>query len=100
MNKFVNAIKDLEFETVKEITVRDNKWFMWTDAKGRNALHFLGGVVVGDDKEKAEASVQIVKFLLSNGMDIDSIQKIPDANCGQFPATPLWYSYTRGRNEK
>ena len=33
-------------------------------------------------------------------MDINSTQRIPDKNCGFFPATPLWYAYTRGRNEK
>ena len=33
-------------------------------------------------------------------MNIDSIQEIPDPNCNHFPATPLWYAYTRGRNEK
>jgi ankyrin repeat protein len=32
-------------------------------------------------------------------MDINSIHNIPDG-CGNFPATPLWYAYTRGRNEK
>lgn len=32
-------------------------------------------------------------------MDINSLHRIPDKNC-DFPATPLWYAYTRGRNEK
>ena len=100
MNKFITAIKELDLEAVKEITAKDQKWLRWTDPKGRNALHFLGAVSVGDDSQKAEASVKIIKFLLSRGMDIDSVQHIPEPNCGQFPATPLWYAYTRGRNEK
>ncbi len=32
-------------------------------------------------------------------MDMNSIHRIPDPRCGHFPATPLWYAYTRGRNE-
>lgn len=100
MNKFVTALKDLDLVAVKEITAKDPKWFSWTDARGRNALHFLCGVCVGDDRAKAESSLQILKFLLARGMDINSIQQIPDPNCGHFPATPIWYAYTRGRNEK
>lgn len=100
MNKFVTAIRELDLDAVKEITTKDSKWLRWTDAKGRNALHFLGGVEIGDDAGKAEESVEIVKYLLESGMDINSVQKIPDPNCGYFEAAPLWYAYTRGRNEK
>jgi ankyrin repeat protein len=100
MNKFVTAIKEIDLDAVKEMTAKDPKWLKWTDPKGRNALHFLCGVDVGDDKDKAESSLKILKCLLASGMDIDSIQQIPDPNCGYFSATPLWYAYTRGRNEK
>lgn len=100
MNKFVTAIRELDLDAVKELTAKDPKWFKWTDAKGGNALHFIGGVVVGDDSGKAGESLEILKHLLASGMDKDSVQKIPDPNCGHFPATPLWYAYTRGRNER
>jgi hypothetical protein len=99
MNKFVTALKNLDLDAVTETIGKDPKWFKWTDPKGKNALHFLCGVVVGDDPEKAETSLKILKLLLAGGMDIDSIQQIEDKDCG-FPATPLWYAYTRGRNEK
>jgi ankyrin repeat protein len=33
-------------------------------------------------------------------IDINSVHRIEEKNCGFFPATPLWYAYTRGRNEK
>lgn len=99
MNKFIQAIKDLDLEAVRKMTGNDPKWFKWTDPKGKNALHFLGGVRVADNPEKAETSLKILKVLLAGGMDIDSIQQIEDKDCG-FPATPLWYAYTRGRNEK
>jgi ankyrin repeat protein len=49
---------------------------------------------------KATASLQILKFLLGKGMDIESPHRISEENCEIFPATPLWYAYTRGRNEK
>jgi len=100
MNKFITAIKELDLDSLKEITSKDPKWLKWTDPKGRNALHFLGGVNVGDDPEKTATSIKIVKFLLLSGLDINSIQQIPEKNCDNFPATPLWYAYTRGRNEK
>lgn len=99
MNKFIQAIKDLDLEAVAGMTAKDPKWFKWTDPKGKNALHYLGGVVVGDDSGKSETSLEILKLLLAGGMDIDSIQQIEEKDCG-FPATPLWYAYTRGRNEK
>lgn len=99
MNKFITAIKELDLESVKEITAKDPNWFKWTDPKGKNALHFLGGVSVADDPDKAETSLKIFKLLRAGGMDIDSIQHIADED-GSFPATPLWYAYTRGRNEK
>lgn len=100
MNKFVNAIKGLDLEAVKELIAKDPKWLAWKDAKGRNALHFLCGVNVGADAAKADSSLKMLKFFLSKGMDIDTVHLIPDENCGYFRATPLWYAYTRGRNEK
>lgn len=30
---------------------------------------------------------------------MNAVHRVPDPNCGFFPATPLWYAYTRGRNE-
>src|SRR6185295_17536780 len=99
MNKFITAIKELDLEAVKEITAKDPKWLKWTDPTGKNALHFLGGVSIGDDRKKVETSLKILQLRLAKGMDIDSIQLINDENC-DFPATPLWYAYTRGRNEK
>lgn len=100
MNKFVKAIKELDVEAVKEIAHKEPKWLSWAEPSGKNALHYLGGVVVGDEQQKVEASMEIVKFLLAGGMDINSIHCIPEANCGEFPATPLWYAFTKGRNEK
>jgi hypothetical protein len=51
------------------------------------------------DSAKAERSLAILKLLLKHGLDINSIHRIPDKTCGHFPATPVWYAYTRGRNE-
>jgi hypothetical protein len=99
MNKFVRAIKDLDLASIKELVRKDPKWFKWSEPDGKNALHYLCGLGVGEDPAKSDTSLKMLKFFLANGMDINSIQKIDGKNCG-FPATPLWYAYTRGRSEK
>jgi ankyrin repeat protein len=96
MNKFVRAIKDLDIAAIEKMLP---KWIGWSERDGKNALHYLCGVNISGDAEKAETSLQILKLFLKNGMDINSLHFIPDPNC-DFPATPLWYAYTRGRNEK
>jgi hypothetical protein len=99
MNKLITAIKSLDFPAVETMLQQDTKWAAWAEDDGKNALHYLGGVVVGDDQQKADASLAILDLLLKNGMDINAVHQIKDG-CGFFPATPLWYAYTRGRNEK
>jgi len=99
MNKFIQAIKALNLDSVKEQLHKDSKWIEWAEVDGRYALHFLCGVQVSHDPHKISASLGILKLLLKKGMDMNSIHQIPDS-CGFFPATPLWYAYTRGRNER
>lgn len=99
MNKFIRAIKDLDLDSVEELIQKESKWIQWSEESGKNALHYLCGVDVSGDPRKAGASLNILKLLLKSGMDINSIHKIPDGG-GVFPGTPLWYAYTRGRNEK
>jgi len=99
MNKFIQAVKDLNLASVKELLQQNSKWIKWSEDSGKNALHYLCGLDISKDPQKAEISLQILKLLLKSGMDINSIHNIPDEGCG-FPATPLWYAYTRGRNEK
>ncbi len=99
MNKFITAIKALDFDLVEPLVRRDPKWLAWSEPSGKNALHYLCGVGPSDDPQKADDALKILKFLLKGGMDINSVHKIPDKNC-DFPATPLWYAYTRGRNEE
>jgi hypothetical protein len=98
MNKFITAIKNLDFKGLEAALEKEPKWITWAEEGGKNALHYLGGVTVGDDKHKADVSLEILKMLLEKGMDINSIHKIVEG-CEFFPATPLWYAYTRGRNE-
>jgi ankyrin repeat protein len=57
-------------------------------------------VNVGSSTENADQSLRIVKLLLKSGLDTNSVHHIEEKNCDRFPATPLWYAYTRGRNEK
>lgn len=99
MNKFLQGIKNLDLASVREF-LKEPKWAAWSEPTGKNALHYLCGVGPSDDPEKAEAALQILKLLLKTGMDINSVHRIEEKNCDFFPATPLWYAYTRGRNEK
>jgi ankyrin repeat protein len=99
MNKYIQAIKDLDIAHV-EAFLKDPKWIEWAEPTGKNALHYLCGLGPSGDPAKADASLAILKLLLKKGMDMDSIHRIEDKNCDYFPATPLWYAYTRGRNEK
>jgi len=97
MNKFITAVTTLDASAVKDLA-EDPKWIGWSEPTGKNALHYLCGVPnLGDDKK--ESSLKILKLLLRSGIDMNCIHLIEDKNCG-FPATPLWYAYTRGRNEK
>lgn len=99
MNKFIRAVKHLDLTSIEEILQKDSKWIKWSEDSGKNALHYLCGLDVSKDPRKVEMSLQILKLLLKRGTDINSVHKIPDEG-GIFPATPLWYAYTRGRNEK
>jgi hypothetical protein len=99
MNKFIQAVKDLDLKQVEQLISKEPKWLGWSEDTGKNALHFLGGVEIAKHPDKAKDSLEILKLLLAKGMDINSVHRIPDSNCGFFPATPLWYAYTRGRNE-
>ncbi|MBA4055175.1 MAG: hypothetical protein C0490_10720, partial [Marivirga sp.] len=99
MNKFIQAVQRLDYDAVKQLVSKNPKWLEWSEKKGKNALHFLGSINVSNDKFKAELCLKMTKLLLKNGMDIDSVHQIPEKK-GFFPATPLWYAYTRGRNEK
>ncbi len=99
MNKFITAVTNLDVEGVRNFLESGPRWTGWAEQSGKNALHYACGVPVADDRERAEASIEIVGLLLASGLDIDSIHNIPDDG-GIFPATPLWYAYTKGRNEQ
>ena len=99
MNKFVLAIKDLNLISIKELLKKEPKWIEWSEDNGKNSLHYLCGLNISSDPLKANTGFQICKLLLKSGMDINSVHKIP-GNCEVFHATPLWYAYTRGRNER
>jgi ankyrin repeat protein len=98
MNKFISAITTFNYHLVKQLVEEKPAWLKWQEKTGKNALHYLCGVQITTNKVKAKDSLQILQFLLKNGMDINAIDKIPEKN-SYFPATPLWYAYTRGRNE-
>jgi ankyrin repeat protein len=100
VNKFITAIKELDLRAIEKLTAKDPKWFGWAEPSGKNALHYLCGINVEGDQAKADTSLEILKYLLKGGIDIDSVHRIEEKNCNYFPATPLWYAYAKGRNEK
>lgn len=99
MNKYIEAIKAFDLERVRELLQIDPKWLTWSEPSGKNALHYLCGVSLAGDPKQSSESLAILKLLLKSGMDIDSVHLIEESNCDHFTATPLWYAYTRGRNE-
>jgi len=99
MNKFIKAIKSLDLTAIKALLQQQPEWIEWHEDDGKNALHYLCGVNVSGDSQKGETSLEIFRLLLKAGMSANSIHIIKDESCDFF-ATPLWYAYTRGRNEK
>jgi hypothetical protein len=98
MIKFIQYIKDLNVEAVKVMIEKDHKWLAWAEDSGKNALHYLCGIEIAKRPAQAEDSLALLKLLLAKGMDLNAVHRIKE-ECGFFPATPLWYAYTRGRNE-
>lgn len=97
MNRLVTALKALDVELVEKL-IREPRWASWSEPDGKNAIHYLCGVVP-KNSDQADTSLKILKLLLKRGIDLNSIHRIEDSKCNVFPATPLWYAYTRGRNE-
>ena len=97
MNRFTRAIHSLDLAAITEM-LEQQRWQKWEEKTGKNALHYLGDVRPKDDAE-ADQSIALLKLLLGAGLDINSIHRIPDPGC-EFPATPLWHAYAKGRNKK
>jgi hypothetical protein len=96
VNKYITAVTTLDLDAVREFTQSD-KWVNWSEPTGKNALHYLCAVQPKNREDEAK-SLDTLKHLLSLGMDSNSVHRIAEKN-SDFPATPLWYAYTRGRNE-
>lgn len=94
MNTFLKAVKAHDVVTVAALLDKSPALLHSTGKDGRNALHFLCGAKT----TASDAGLQLLQLLLQKGMDINSIHNIPDERCN-FPATPLWYAYTRGPNK-
>ncbi|WOK04719.1 ankyrin repeat domain-containing protein [Imperialibacter roseus] len=98
-NQFIHAIRALDVEAVKQLIEKEPEWLTWQEKDGRNGLHFLSSLYVSDRPGKDEASLQLMKLLVSKGMDIHSICYIPEKDSA-FPGTPLWFAYAKGKNKK
>jgi hypothetical protein len=90
MNKFIQAVRDLDIAKTKQLLTDEPKWRTWAKPDGKNALHFVCAVPVVPivnvpaselgpaDHAKAATSLEIVKLLLKFGRAINSIHNIPD----------------------
>jgi ankyrin repeat protein len=99
MNKFISAIKSLDLPLVAELLQKKPEWINWAEDDGKDALHYLCGTEISKQPQKASESLALLKLLLKSGMNINSVHRIKDGDCGFFPARPLWYAYAKGRNE-
>jgi ankyrin repeat protein len=99
MNKLTHAVKALDLAAVTALLDKDPKWATWHEPSGKNALHYLCAIRVEPSSANADTSLDILKLLLERGAGIDSVHQVPDEG-DLFPATPLWYAYARGRNER
>ena len=99
MNKFIKAVTSFNLGELKSILKARPEWLNWHEKDGKNALHYLCAVPLRNEKKKQALSLSLLQFLLKEGLEMNSIHSIKDKDC-LFPATPLWYAYTRGRNEK
>lgn len=97
MNVLVRSLKSLNVPRVKKLIDQDPSWLKWADDNGKNALHFLGDIQVKKNPGKEGPILELTRFFLSSGVDINSVHRIPEDR-HFFPATPLWHAYTRGRN--
>jgi ankyrin repeat protein len=99
VNQYIKAIQDLDIDRVKMMIEKNPKWINWAEPSGKNAIHYLCGLPLENDVRREALSLEILKFLVKKGMDLDAPQVITSENCDEFPATPLWYAYTHGRNK-
>ncbi len=98
MNVFIQTVKALDLPRIQSMAEKKPEWLRYEETDGKNALHYLGGVKVGNDPDKGQRSLTIAEYLLASGLNINGVHRIPD--CGNiFPATPLWYAYAKGRNQ-
>ncbi|OOQ60659.1 ankyrin repeat domain-containing protein [Mucilaginibacter pedocola] len=98
MNKFITAIKSLDIAAIEQLLAKHPELVHWQEDDGKNALHYLCGVVIAKHLGKEVLSLQMLKLFIDKGMAIDAVHQIKDG-CGSFPARPVWYAYTRGRNK-
>jgi len=97
MKQLITAIKNLDFPTVMALHDLNPELISWAEPSGKNALHYLGEVNVTNRPDNA--SLEILRYLLNRGADMNSVHTIKDEG-DTFPATPLWYAYAHGHNQE
>jgi len=89
--RIIEAVKNLDMETTKELLDAKPSLLAGTDRQGRNLLHIACSASCKDLKIPESASVRMVNFLLDRGMDIEEAM-------GKDRCTPLFFAVSRARS--
>ena len=52
MNKFIQAIKDLDLPSIKAVLQSSPQYISWAEDSGKNALHYLCALAIEDIKKQ------------------------------------------------
>lgn len=89
----IEAVKQLDVDTVRDLLATEPGLLSVTDRRGFNLLHLACCVPCADLGIAESHSAKMVSLLLDQGLDVES--KLPP---GQDRCTALFFAVARGRN--
>ena len=91
--RMIDLVKAFDAQGVDSALTQSSDLMTWRGEKGRNWLHLLCGVEIKSGRDPA-ASLRTADVLVRHGLDVSS----PAFTEGNWKATPVWFSISRGRN--
>src|SRR5262245_32611393 len=92
--RILEAVKNLDLKSTKQILSVEPALITTTDQKGRNLLHLACSASCEKLKVPESVSEKMVNFLLDQGLDIESPLLVDDCDT----VNALWFAVARGRN--
>ena len=92
--RVLEAVRQLDLKTTRALLTANPGLREVTDRKGRNLLHLACSASWSDLNVPESAPVHMIKFLLDQGIDIESTA--PDPTCEGMP--PVFFAVARARN--